>query len=93
MPGDFVIGRGSFRLYIPLATSLVVSVVLSLLAGQIAVRREFHRVVRQVVPKQGCRAEGTIRTRRLVDGRALGSPYREADDFYVLAVGISFINV
>jgi hypothetical protein len=31
LPGDFVIGRGSFRLYIPLATSLVVSVVLSLL--------------------------------------------------------------
>ena len=31
LPGDFVIGRGGFRLYIPLATSLVLSVVLSLL--------------------------------------------------------------
>ena len=31
LPGDFVIGRGSFRLYIPLATSLIVSVVLSML--------------------------------------------------------------
>jgi len=31
LPGDFVIGKGSFRLYIPLATSLVVSVLLSLL--------------------------------------------------------------
>ena len=31
LPGDFVIGKGSFRLYIPLATSVVVSVLLSLL--------------------------------------------------------------
>ena len=31
LPGDFVIGRGGFRLYIPLATSLVLSVILSLL--------------------------------------------------------------
>ena len=31
LPGDFVIGRGSFRLYIPLATSLIVSVALSML--------------------------------------------------------------
>ena len=31
LPGDFVIGRGSFRLYIPLATSLLVSVALSVL--------------------------------------------------------------
>ena len=31
LPGDFVIGRGSFRLYIPLATSLVISVALSVL--------------------------------------------------------------
>ena len=31
LPGDFVIGRGGFRLYIPLATSLLLSVVLSLL--------------------------------------------------------------
>lgn len=30
LPGDFVIGRGSFRLYLPLATSLIISVVLSL---------------------------------------------------------------
>ena len=30
LPGDFVITRGSFRLYLPLATSLIVSVVLSL---------------------------------------------------------------
>ncbi len=30
LPGDFVIGRGSFRLYLPLATSLLISVVLSL---------------------------------------------------------------
>ena len=29
-PGDIVIGRGSFRLYLPLATSLLISVVLSL---------------------------------------------------------------
>ena len=25
LPGDFVIGRGSFRIYIPLAASLVIS--------------------------------------------------------------------
>jgi len=31
LPGDFVIGRGNFRLYIPLATSLLISVALSLL--------------------------------------------------------------
>ena len=30
LPGDFVIGRGSFRLYLPLVTSLLISVVLSL---------------------------------------------------------------
>ena len=30
LPGDFVIGRGNFRLYLPLATSLLISVVLSL---------------------------------------------------------------
>ena len=30
LPGDFVLGRGNFRLYVPLATSLLVSVVLSL---------------------------------------------------------------
>ena len=30
LPGDFVIGHGSFRLYLPLATSLLISVVLSL---------------------------------------------------------------
>ena len=31
LPGDFVIGRGGFRVYIPLATSLVLSVILSVL--------------------------------------------------------------
>jgi hypothetical protein len=31
LPGDFVIERGNFRLYIPLATSLLISVVLSVL--------------------------------------------------------------
>jgi hypothetical protein len=31
LPGDFVIHREGFRLYIPLMTSLIVSVVLSLL--------------------------------------------------------------
>jgi Protein of unknown function (DUF2905) len=31
LPGDIVIERDNFRLYIPLATSLLVSVVLSLL--------------------------------------------------------------
>jgi len=30
LPGDFVLGRGSFRLYLPLATSLLISLVLSL---------------------------------------------------------------
>jgi hypothetical protein len=30
LPGDIVIERGSFQLYIPLATSLIVSVILSL---------------------------------------------------------------
>jgi hypothetical protein len=30
LPGDIVIERGNFRLYIPIATSLIVSVVLSL---------------------------------------------------------------
>jgi hypothetical protein len=30
LPGDIVIERGNFRLYIPVATSLIVSVVLSL---------------------------------------------------------------
>jgi hypothetical protein len=30
LPGDFVIGRGNFRLYLPLATSLLISVLLSL---------------------------------------------------------------
>jgi len=31
LPGDIVIERGNFRLYIPLATSLLVSVALSLI--------------------------------------------------------------
>lgn len=31
LPGDIVIERDNFRLYIPLATSLIVSVVLSVL--------------------------------------------------------------
>ncbi len=31
LPGDFVIERGSTRIYLPLMTSIVVSVVLSLL--------------------------------------------------------------
>ena len=30
LPGDFVLGRGNVRFYFPLATSLLVSVVLSL---------------------------------------------------------------
>jgi len=30
LPGDIVIGRDNFRLYVPLATSLLISVVLSL---------------------------------------------------------------
>jgi hypothetical protein len=31
LPGDIVIERENFRLYVPLATSLVISVILSLL--------------------------------------------------------------
>jgi hypothetical protein len=31
LPGDIVIERGSFRLYLPLGTSIVISLVLSLL--------------------------------------------------------------
>jgi hypothetical protein len=31
LPGDIVIERGNFRLYLPLGTSLLISVVLSLL--------------------------------------------------------------
>lgn len=31
LPGDIVIERGNFRLYLPLATSLVISVVLTAL--------------------------------------------------------------
>jgi len=31
LPGDFTIERGNFRLYLPLATSLLISVVLSVL--------------------------------------------------------------
>jgi hypothetical protein len=31
LPGDIVIARGNFRLYIPIVTSIVVSVVISLL--------------------------------------------------------------
>jgi Protein of unknown function (DUF2905) len=31
LPGDIVIERGNFRLYLPLATSLLISVVISLL--------------------------------------------------------------
>jgi hypothetical protein len=30
LPGDIIIDRGNFRLYIPIATSILVSVVLSL---------------------------------------------------------------
>ncbi len=30
LPGDFVIERGNFRLYLPLGTSILISVVLSL---------------------------------------------------------------
>ena len=30
LPGDIVIERGNFRVYVPVATSLIVSVVLSL---------------------------------------------------------------
>ena len=30
LPGDFVLGRGNFRLYVPLATSLLLSILLSL---------------------------------------------------------------
>ncbi|MCC7241821.1 MAG: DUF2905 domain-containing protein, partial [Acidobacteria bacterium] len=32
LPGDFVIERENFRLYFPLGTSIVVSVILTLLA-------------------------------------------------------------
>ncbi len=38
LPGDFVIERGNFRLYLPLGTSLLISIVLSLifwLAGRL----------------------------------------------------------
>lgn len=31
LPGDIVIRRGNFRLYLPLATSLLISIILSLL--------------------------------------------------------------
>lgn len=31
LPGDFVIDRGGFRLYLPLATSLLLSLVLSVI--------------------------------------------------------------
>jgi hypothetical protein len=31
LPGDIVIERENFRLYVPLATSLIISVILSLL--------------------------------------------------------------
>jgi hypothetical protein len=31
LPGDFTIERGNFRLYLPLATSLLISVVISVL--------------------------------------------------------------
>ncbi|HZV21776.1 MAG TPA: DUF2905 domain-containing protein [Hyphomicrobiales bacterium] len=31
LPGDFVIERGNFRFYLPIATSILISVVLSLL--------------------------------------------------------------
>lgn len=31
LPGDFVIERGNFRLYFPLTTSIIVSLLLSLL--------------------------------------------------------------
>ena len=31
LPGDIVVERGNFRLYIPLATSLIISVLLSLI--------------------------------------------------------------
>ncbi len=31
LPGDIVIGRGNFRFYFPIATSLLVSLVLSLI--------------------------------------------------------------
>lgn len=33
LPGDFVIRRGSFTLYLPLGTSLLISLVASLLFG------------------------------------------------------------
>ncbi len=31
LPGDFVIDRGNFRFYFPLATSIIVSIVITLL--------------------------------------------------------------
>ena len=31
LPGDIVIGRGNFRLYLPIATCLLISLVISLL--------------------------------------------------------------
>jgi hypothetical protein len=31
LPGDFVVRRGSFTVYVPLATSIILSVVLTLL--------------------------------------------------------------
>ncbi len=31
LPGDFIFQRGNFRLYLPLGTSLLISVVLSLI--------------------------------------------------------------
>jgi hypothetical protein len=31
LPGDFVVGRGNFRLYLPIATCLLISLVISLL--------------------------------------------------------------
>ncbi|HEY8259903.1 MAG TPA: DUF2905 domain-containing protein [Methylosinus sp.] len=30
LPGDIVVDRGGFRIYVPIATSLIVSVILSL---------------------------------------------------------------
>ena len=39
LPGDIVIERDNFRVYIPLATSLLVSVILSLILGSLTVSR------------------------------------------------------
>jgi hypothetical protein len=36
LPGDFTFRRGSFTLYVPLATSLIASVVLTLVAAIIS---------------------------------------------------------